>query len=328
MSGSILWITLPKNLLQLKIPLSIQRKIRFGATIIFMISIIYSAYIFSSTNLSVISIYAFVITIGYFAHILEGKTSYKLYGLHVILFPSIVIFFSNVNLNDVLLNLIIIISLILPFLLLYIHTKIRKIVYIDRNLNLLLIPILVSFFFTLIVLLPSPSTLSGLPHLLILVLYVISFIIFSLQNLNRKWRTTIIDSELKCHSQIELRTFYSEKIVKNKNIDSKDADLMIYYFDKSIDSFIDGDFENAFMSCYKLALEGAFKKYYDIVNYEEKQKKYVTIRDSLAHAKIRKESESTEQLKEIMRTLFDRVIELLKIARFEFLDNLIKNVEI
>ena len=116
-----------------------------------------------------------------------------------------------------------------------------------------------------------------------------------------------------------------EKLLKMFHDLETDVDLIIYYFNSSLERFIEGDFRSSFMDSYKIVFdnEGSpFAKIFVLPNLKEKLKSYSEIRAILVHAKGR--GANLQKIMKTQKKLIERNLELLKIVKFEYLEGIIE----
>jgi len=303
---------------------STTQKIYFGLSVVVTFCIGFLIYTFSLWPFHVVGFYTLICGIGYFGYLYNHEISYYLYLIHVLFLPSLSILFLDINLNQMQLYIGSLLLLVLPFIILGIHLYTKKKYYLISNINQIVSMVLVPLLFILSIFLPNPSLLNNDARLLIFCLFILFFISFSIPNLNKKNYESVLCKNLQCNSIINLLLKYSKSFTNISTIKQSDKDLMFLYFSEGIESFIEGDLYGAFLSIFKLCLEGTFNKYATINNYEDIKKKYVEIRDSLSHAKISDYFKSADDLKNIRKSLYEPTLDIIKISKFEFMDKVIK----
>jgi hypothetical protein len=169
-------------------------------------------------------------------------------------------------------------------------------------------------------------------------LTMLLFSITSIIGLNMSWRTLILNRELgiRDRQRFILKT-KDELLKKNANQDVRnDVDLLMYYLRSSLDSFVEGNFDDSFMDAYKIVFDSkgtAFKAIHVLPENKDRQKRFREIRNCLSHAHIdeRKTKETNEEkkkdlqkLKDTHKRLFQDNLDILRIVKSEFIEAALK----
>lgn len=288
------------------------------------------AFLNSSMNIAIL--YLTISSIGYFGYIYSGNISYLLYFIHILITPLLSIFLLEIPNVANLMYIIIMFGLVLLFIIYMLHIKSSKNFAIEYSLSQILPVMLVSLLFLLAVTLPNSNIMTLQLRRNVYVFFIAVFVLFSIPNLNKKRRMFLICKEFDIDSIDAFKIEYSEKISKCARINQDDRDLIFFYLVNGIDMYIEGSFENAFLSFYKILFDRKFDSYYMINGYEIKREKYALIRHSLAHAKIEEyiiedveyNIDSVEKISAIRKELPNTTKDLLVLMVREFLDEIIE----
>jgi len=141
----------------------------------------------------------------------------------------------------------------------------------------------------------------------------------------KKLRRIAICKNLKCESLDKLIGFYEVRLSNIRNLSQIDKDLILYFFNRSLNSFVMGNFEDCFVNCFKIVFEiNGFLKIHKINGWEERRPQFVKIRAAIVHTKKEEIFETPDELEEFRKNLFSNALEIIKITKFEFMDVIAK----
>lgn len=201
-----------------------------------------------------------------------------------------------------------------------------------------MIPTFSFFFVCLLLTLGLSQTIEGRALDTFFGVTMLLFSITSIIGLNMSWRTLILHRELGISDRAKFIRNTKDGILKRTlNEDTRnDVDLLVYYLRLSLDSFVEGNFDDSFMNAYKIAFDlngKAFKAIYMLPENKDRQERFTEIRHRLSHARIteRKTKETREEmkkdlqkLKDARKRLFQDNLEILRIVKSEFIEAALK----
>lgn len=201
-----------------------------------------------------------------------------------------------------------------------------------------LIPTFSIFFACLLLILGVSQAIEGSASDTFFGSTMLLFSLISIIGLNMSWRTLILHRELGISDRAKfIRNIKDEFLKRASNEDTRnDVDLLMYYLRLSLDSFIEGNFDDSFMNAYKIAFDlsgKAFKTIYMLPENTDRQERFSEIRHRLSHARIseKKAKETKEEkkkdlqkLKDTRKRLFQDNLEILRIVKSEFIEAALK----
>jgi regulator of replication initiation timing len=201
-----------------------------------------------------------------------------------------------------------------------------------------MVPTFSIFFVGLLLTLGLSQTIEGSASDTFFGLTMLLFSITSIIGLNMSWRTLILYRELGISDRAKfMRNIKDEFLKRTSNEDTRnDVDLLMYYLRLSLDSFVEGNFDDSFMNAYKIAFDlngKAFKAIYVLPENKDRQKRFSEIRHRLSHARIseKKTKETKEEkkkdlqkLKDAQKRLFQDNLDILRIVKSEFIEAALK----
>lgn len=169
-------------------------------------------------------------------------------------------------------------------------------------------------------------------------LTVAIYSIISIFCFNTSFRAMALNKKLGVNDINKYLRKTKEDLLKKYPSDDARAeiDLLIYYLNSSVNSFIEGDLQRSFMDAYKIAFDNkrkAFKTICILPESKEENGRFREIRDNLSHSHITKKNKGKEEpekkeyikkLDEAKKKLFHDTLDLLKIVRYDFIDTALK----
>jgi len=152
---------------------------------------------------------------------------------------------------------------------------------------------------------------------------IVLFSLVAIPLLNTAYRTAILNRELKIRNIDDYIENSRKKLLAKFSAKSEDVEMLLYYTEHALNSFIEGYFEESFMEAYKIVFDDqreAFKEIYILPKTSEGAK-FSEIRAKLAHAKGRKSN--LKEVKENKKKLYKNTLHLIKILKLEFIDKAI-----
>jgi len=148
-----------EKLIRIEVPHNIQRRLNLCLTILMLLMMLYAAYVFLYLQVSIITIYAFLIVIGLLAFVLELRISYILYGIHVFLLPcSSLYYLGSLQITESWQAYLVFVGeIVTPVSILYLHSKTRKGSVFGRFTKRITPSIFAVFLTFLLIFLPNPS---------------------------------------------------------------------------------------------------------------------------------------------------------------------------
>jgi len=256
-------------------------------------------------------IWSVLMIVGQFAVFLPSSWAYYVYLVSFVLSIAFVnLIWLFLRLQPLLVAIYPLSTLLLVGLAYFIHHRTKE--TISSKVELVIFSV---FSFGLILAL---SNWSAVPQLTADLLYLgglVLFVVVSIFNLNTSYRANLLNSKLNMQDRVSMFRIYKRKLREKDK--SSDIDLILYYFKSSTEQFVKGDFENSFMDAYKILFDKAFDKLHKIQNINLRRKPFKDIRNALAHAKVVKD---VEKLREMKKHLCSNNLEILRIAKSEFMD--------
>jgi hypothetical protein len=208
-----------------------------------------------------------------------------------------------------------------------------------RFANLPLVPMFSVFSFEMVFVLEVSSSINSSAQDNLFQVSMLIFLIVSIFALNGSFRTLCLNRSLSISDRNKYLRKMKDSLLEKYESDEAHAkvDMLFYYLDSSLDSFVEGDFERSFNDAFKIAFDlngKAFEAIYVLPENKERREHYSEIRNILSHARLsskKKGAEKTEdekkdfqRLKEVKKNLFRETLELLKIVKVEFVEVALK----
>ncbi len=154
---------------------------------------------------------------------------------------------------------------------------------------------------------------------------IVLFSLVSIPLLNTAYRTAILNRELKIRNIDDYLEDSRKKLLNKFTSKAEDVEMLLYYADHALNSFIEGDFETSFIEAYKIVFDNqgeAFKEIYVLPKPNEGSK-FSEVRAKLAHAKGR--NSNLKKVKENKKKLYKNTLHLIKILKLEFIDRAVND---
>jgi hypothetical protein len=257
-----------------------------------------------------------IMLMGQFSIISRHSFAYGLYCFSCVVSIGFALFFWF-NRNALFLEHYIITFIALTLVILILHIQTRKTLRVFPMFQVFSI-----FFFGLLIVLGtgeitqySSNWLFGMTLLL--------FILVTIQGLNMAYRNVVLNKALKATNTEDLVGRCRDRLlVKFKN-ETSDIELLLHYFNSSLEHFVEGNFDSSFLDAYKIVFDGEGKAFHNIYVLPDakgsvRSSSYARIRAILTHAKGR--DANLPEIKQTRKKLFDTTLDLLKIVKFEFIE--------
>jgi len=312
-----------KKIMQYKIPISILKLIVPVGNFLMIIIMLYAIYVFLGYNINILSIFFLLVSLGYAAYLIEHPFSLVFYSLHVYFLPISLILIRSYRYGAFYGTILSILGICLIGLTFILFHKYRITSTLDRYINEFMPFASLTFFLVLGTVLINPYDLSEVLINLLFIIFIPIFLFHSILNLNKKDRSIYLSKQLNCKYVKELNLIYKESFDKTFTGNDDDKELILYYFNRALNSFILGDFEDCFLNSFKIVFESrkGFTHIYKISDWKIKRPKYVKIRAAIAHSKKDEIFKTPEELENFRKNLHLEALNILKITKFEFMDH-------
>lgn len=157
---------------------------------------------------------------------------------------------------------------------------------------------------------------------------IVLYIFASIQITNITYRQRELNQKLRMNNRLKRFVEYRavlERMIGDHNKRKKtQIEEILFYLKQSFDDFISGRFDESLLNAYKILFdqypngEYVFKDVYQIENYSERRSEYSSIRNNLVHPR------NQEELTKTRKILFQKSLDLLKIAKLEYMDIIFK----
>jgi len=199
-----------------------------------------------------------------------------------------------------------------------------------------MIPTFSIFFVGLLLTLGLSQTVEGRTSDMFFGLTMLLFSITSIIGSNMSWRTLILHRELGISDRGKFIRNIKDEFLKRISDENtrNDVDLLMHYLRLSLDSFVEGNFDDSFMNAYKIAFDlngKAFEAIFVLPENKDRQKRFSEIRHRLSHARIsekktkepketKEEKKDLQKLKDAQKRLFQDNLDILGIVKSEFIE--------
>lgn len=173
-------------------------------------------------------------------------------------------------------------------------------------------------FFGMIVLNPTALNLSTQSELFYFSVALFAYVASSMLYVNSNYRLFAISDRIGVRSFERKSSEILANIEKKFPNNLRNVDMLRYYFRESFYSYLDGDFERSFIWGYKVIREPTIVNPVEYINDKREEKQSLSdIRNTIEHSR-RKGHVDTDEIKRIIRNLFDDCLDLLE-REFEFI---------
>lgn len=159
---------------------------------------------------------------------------------------------------------------------------------------------------------PSVVVLDSTTELFFFSIVLLTYVGSSMLYINFSYRLFVLSNRLNVLHLEKVLSRIWKKIEKKYPNQRRDLDLLQYYFDESLRSFLEGDFEKSLISGYKVIREKTIVDPLEYIDDKRTNKpSFGHIRNTLMHPR-REGHIETDKIRQIIRNLFNDCLDLLE----------------